>query len=99
MSLSLVLVGTHLRRTGASDQMITCGQSTDTSAKYYHSPAHRKAWEKVEIPQENGAGEHSVLQLQKPPLVPYPTSGHLLIYEQLMQGARVRAGGRVRSSF
>lgn len=64
MSLSLVLVRTHLRRTGASDQMITCGQSADTSAKHYHSPGHRKAWGKVEIPQENG--RHPALQLQKP---------------------------------
>lgn len=44
MSLSLVLVGTHLRGRGASDQMITCSQSTDTSAKHDHSPAHCKAW-------------------------------------------------------
>lgn len=42
-SLSLVLVGTHFRGTGASDQMITCGQSTDTSTKHDHSPAHCKA--------------------------------------------------------
>lgn len=67
---SLILVGTHLRRTGASGQMITCGQSADTSAKHYHSPAHRKAWGKVEISRENG--RHPCFTIAENPTGPIP---------------------------